>query len=232
MKILNIWEQPAQSGDPLPNGKICYNNTTRLDRHRYAEKRVIERERRAKIRAERPIRLFDIHKQWLSIGCENPKCKYHRNGFLALEDAKKTYPQIVELSECEQYDYIIRLFEWNHIDRSKKTECISNIIREYYRVNDPLASKRLRDILDNELKNCEQLCVTCHRLETHLHGHHTPRVSKYNTYEELMYQKYGQESYFCEQKLQQWIKLNDKQMGKYDERQDLMSIFNVSDCTD
>lgn len=228
MKYINIWGQPAQSGDPLPNGRIYKQPTTLVDREKYIQQRIRERERRAQIRANRPSRLFEINKQWLSIGCENPKCKYHRNGFLALEDAKKTHPVINDLPEDEQFEYVIKLFEWNHIDRNKKTDNISNIIREYFRVNDNNAASRLKEKLDKELSNCEQLCVTCHRLDTHLYGHFLPRMSSYITYEDMLKEKYQQEEFFCEKTLQDWCKENDKLMGKYDEKQDLIKIFNLT----
>jgi hypothetical protein len=232
MTILNIWGQPGMAGDPLPNGKI-YKTSQRgshlIDRNKYIAQRIRERNRRAVIRSERPKRLYEINKDWLTIGCENPKCRYHRNGFLAIEDAIKVYPEFKDLTEIEQYEYIIKLFEWNHIDRNKKTDNVSNLIREWYRVDDPNKKKKLYEKLQLELKNCEQLCVICHRLETHLYGHYMYRRSSYDSYEEMLRQKYGEEAYFCEDKLLQWCRINDKLMGKYDEQQDLIKIFNVDD---
>lgn len=230
MSVLNIWGQPAEAGDPLPNGRIFkkLKGTTLVDREKYTKVRMKERSRRAQIRLERPYRLYKINEEWLSIGCQNPKCKYHRNGFLALEEAKKTHPMLNDLPEEEQYEYAIKLFEWNHIDRDKKTDNVSNIVREWFRVNDPQAAKRLYEKLQQELSNCEQLCVTCHRLETHLFGHYTARASTYSTYEELMTEKYGDSEFFCDVTLRKWCKQNDKLMGKYDEQQDLIMIFNVN----
>ena len=231
MTTLNIWDQPAMAGDPLPNGKIhkiSNTSSTLSDRDRYIKQRIRERERRAAIRSERPQRLYELNKEWLSLGCANPKCKYHRNGFLAIEDATKLYPEFKELPEVEQFEYIIRLFEWNHIDREKKTNNISNIVREWYRVNDPVKKQKLYDTMKLELDNCEQLCVVCHRLETHLYGHYMWRRSSYSTYEQMLKEKYGDEPYYCENKLQEWCKLNDKIVGKYDEKQDLIKLFNVN----
>lgn len=234
--VKNIWGFDPSHGDPCENGKLLfqYHESGRADywtdRHKYIKKRIVERERRARIRKERAERCADFTKKWLAIGCENPKCRYHRNGFLALEDAKKTHPHISDYDELRQYEFIIKLFEWNHIDRDKKTNTISAYLREYYRVkHNPEKEAKHRQIIEKELENCEQLCITCHRLDTHIEQHFLKRQSFYSTYEEMIYEKYGNEEWFDADKLTEWKKLNDKLLGNYDENQDLIKIFNLTD---
>jgi len=225
-KILNIWGLEATSGDPLPDGNLL---SSYIDREKYVECRIRVKNRKKEIRSQRHLRCFDLNKSWLSIGCSNPNCKYHNNGFLAVDELKHQYPETINLSESEQYELAIRIFEWNHIDRSKKTDNISNIMWEWMRTELPEPKEKWWNKLQTELENCEQMCVTCHRFETHINRHHFASLEIYHSYDDLMEQKWGDDPAFSRDKLEEWNKLNDKLCGKYDENQDLMRIFNLID---
>lgn len=99
-------------------------------------------------------------------GCENPNCKCRGINF-------------------EHYEY-----DFDHIDKNKKTEDICKLIGRYKISSMPKTKEKVKQLILEELKNCQILCVVCHRDKSYKekNGDHVC-LSNYNSIEEFLVEK-------------------------------------------
>lgn len=115
--------------------------------------------------------LGDAYKSMLKKGCDNPNCQYHRNGKLVFE----LYPDLLTLPELQRNEIGVRMFEWNHLDRHKKTRNVADLRANVLSSRtDESRNKWLKEY-SKEILKCELLCSCCHRIKTNIEGHYLDR---------------------------------------------------------
>lgn len=98
--------------------------------------------------------------------CENPDCK------------------------CKNIDFEHHLYDFDHIDKVKKSAEIGDLIGRYKSAQMPDTKENIKNLILQEIAKCQILCVYCHRDKTYKerYGNHIA-TSNYNSIEEFLGEK-------------------------------------------
>lgn len=91
---------------------------------------------------------------------------------------------------CRALNLEHHLYDYDHIDKSKKTSDISDLMNKYMGARGIKTKEKWKKAVLEEINNCQVLCALCHRDKTHKErkGSHL-RYSDYNSIDGFLTQK-------------------------------------------
>lgn len=68
---------------------------------------------------------------------------------------------------CRGLNFEHFLYDYDHIDKSKKTADICKLTRRYKQATTTVTKEKIKKLILQEIENCQILCVVCHRTKSY-----------------------------------------------------------------
>lgn len=68
---------------------------------------------------------------------------------------------------CRGINFEHFLYDYDHIDKSKKTADICKLTKRYKQATTTVTKEKIKKLILQEIENCQVLCVVCHRTKSY-----------------------------------------------------------------